>query len=176
MKGIKTVSHKIHIHNNSAQMTIDYVTGMGIFLIAIAFVFQFIYGLFIPLQSNSEIVTLTADRTSTILIERMLVPDRPQGSNVIDQGKLYTFTNTKLNISSNPQAYNYTIHELGISSPETYTYDINISVINLSGTIKYQNGPTIPENTNVGNTKRLVMIVNSSTGYNETAYFFVRVW
>jgi hypothetical protein len=157
-------------------MTIDYVTGMGIFLIAVAFVFQFIYGLFIPLQSNSEIVTLTADRASTILVERMLVPDRPQGSNVIDQGKLYYINNMKLNSRSNPPAYNDTIHELGLSSPETYTYDINISVVTLSGTIKNQSGPVIPEKINVGNTKRLVWIMNSSTGYNESAYIFVRVW
>ena len=175
MKGFKTVSHETYIRNNSAQMTIDYVTGMGIFLIAVAFVFQFIYGLFIPLQSNSEIVTLTADRASTILVERMLVPDRPQAPNVIDQGKLYNFS-TKLNNRSNPQDYNDTIHELGISSPETYTYDINISVVTLDGTIKNQSGPDIPENINVGNTKRLVRIMNSSTGSNESAYIFVRVW
>lgn len=176
MKDFKTVPHKTYIRNNSAQMTIDYVTGMGIFLIAIAFVFQFIYGLFIPLQSNSEIVTLTADRASTILVERMLVPDRPYGPNVIDQGKLYYFNNTKLNSSSNSQAYNDTLHELGISSPETYTYDISISVVTLSGSIKNQSGPDIPEKINVGNTKRLVRIMNSSTGYNEPAYIFVRVW
>jgi len=176
MKGLKTASHETYIRNNSAQMTIDYITGMGIFLIAVAFVFQFIYGLFIPLQSNSEIVTLTADRASTILVERMLVPDRPQATNVIDQGKLYYFNNTKLNSRSNPLEYNDTIHELGISSPETYTYDINISVVTLDGTIKNQSGPDIPENINVGNTKRLVRIMNSSTGSNESAYIFVRVW
>ncbi len=176
MKGSNTGSQRSYIRNNSAQMTIDYVTGMGIFLIAVAFVFQFINGLFIPLQSNSEIVTLTADRASTILIEHMLVPDRPQAPNVIDQGKLYYLNNTKLNSRSNPQAYNDTIHELGISSPETYTYDINISIVTLSGIIKNQSGPAIPEKINVGNTKRLVLIMNSSTGYNESAYIFVRVW
>lgn len=176
MKGFKKIPHNTYIQNNSAQMTIDYIAGMGIFLIGVAFVFQFIYGLFIPLQSNSEIVTLTADRASTILVERMLVPDRPQAPNVIDQGKLYYFNNTKLNSRSDPLEYNDTIHELGIASLETYTYDINISVVTLDGTIKNQSGPDIPENINVGNTKRLVRIMNSSTGYNESAYILVRVW
>jgi len=166
-------------NNNCAQMTIDYVAGMGIFLLAVAFVFQFIYGLFIPFQSSSDAVTLAADRASMVIVERMLVPDRSENSNVIDEGKLAYFNNTKLNSQSNPQAYQDTLRELGLSSNETYTYDMNLSVEYLNGTILNQSGPIIPEKINIGNTKRMVLIVNSSKGYNQTdehKIISVRVW
>lgn len=165
-------------NDNCAQMTIDYIAGMGIFLIAVAFVFQFIYGLFIPFQSSSEAVTLAADRASTILVERLLIADKSGASNVIDQGKLDYFINIKLNSHSNPQAYDDALHELGLFSRETYTFDLNVSVSNLTNpdVPMSRGGPVIPEKTSIGQTTRFVMVVNTSTGYNETAIISVRVW
>jgi hypothetical protein len=163
-------------NDNCAQITIDYIAGMGIFLIAVAFVFQFIYGLFLPFQSSSDEVTLAADRASIVIVERMLVPDRYENSNVIDEGKLAYLNNTKLNSKLNPQNYIDTLREVGLLSKETYTFDMNISVVKLDGTTRNQSGPSIPEKANIGQTRRLVMIVNSSTGYNETVTLSVRVW
>ncbi len=163
-----------NVNDDSAQLTIDYIAGLSIFLLAVAFVFQFMYGLFIPFQSNSDDVTLAADRASMALVERLLVADRSM--NVIDQGKLYYFNNTKLN-STNETAYYNTLRELGLYSNEIY-YDMNISVINISSpsTPMNQGGPPLPENLDIGQTKRLVLIVNSSTGMNQTAIISVRVW
>ena len=160
--------------SDSAQVTIDYITGIGIFLLAVIFVFQFVYGLFIPFQSGSDKATLAADRAATVLVERLLHADKASELNVIDQGKLYYFNNTRLNYS-NQTNYNAALREIGLFSNES-VFDMNIVVAYLNGTIMNQSGPTLPEITDIGQTKRLVLIVNSSTGYNQTAILSVRVW
>jgi hypothetical protein len=169
-------------NNNCAQMTIDYVAGMAIFLLAVAFVFQFMYGLFIPFQSSLDEVTLAADRASTTLVERLLVADNAGAMNAIDQGKLYYFNNFKLN-HSNQTAYNTNLSEIGLyCASATTVFDVNVSVAYVNGTLMNQtgltnpSGPSLPENIDIAQTKRLVLIVNSSTGYKETAILSVRVW
>ncbi len=157
-----------------AQINIDYVAGMSIFLLTVAFVFQFMHGLFIPFQSSSDEITLASDRASTILVDRILAADRSGALSVIDQGKLYYFNNTKMN-HSDGAAYRNALGELGLNSNEII-FDMNLSVTGLDGSIMNQSGPDLPEKQNVGQTRRLVLILNSSTGYNETAYISVRVW
>ncbi len=166
---------------SGAQISIDYVAGVGIFLLSVAFVFQFMYNLFIPFQSGSDEVTLAADRASTILVERMLAADKSGASNVIDQGKLFYFNNTRFNYSNqtlnsyNQRDYNSLLREIGLYSDEM-AFDINMSVLRLNGSIMNQSGPPLPPRIAIGQTKRLILIVNSSTGYNETAIISVRVW
>ncbi len=154
--------------SESAQITLDYIAGIGIFLLAVFFVFQFVYGLFIPFQSGSDKATLAADRAATVLVEQMLHADS-SGLNVINQSKLYSFN------ANDPN----TLSSLGLSSAQT-VFDLNISVTNLTDvnclTPIYQSGPTLPDNTDVGQTKRLVLIINSSSGYNQNATLSVRVW
>lgn len=161
--------------SDCAQITIDYIAGIGIFLLSVVFVFQFMYGLFIPFESGSDKVTLTADRAATMLVEQMLRSDK-SGENVIDQGKLYYFNNTKLNYS-NQTAYNNALRELGLYSNEII-YDMNVSVANLTypNNPLNQSGPPLPDNTNIGQIKRMVLVINSTTGYNETAVLSVRIW
>ncbi len=168
--------------SDSAQVTIDYIAGIGIFLLSVVFIFQFMYGLFIPFQSGSDKASLAADRVSTVLVERLLHADSSDELNVVDQGKLYYFNNTRLNYS-NQTAYNNALREVGLFSNET-VFDMNVMVSYPNGTLMNQSGsnfplvsgPSLPENTDIGQTKRLVLIVNSSTGYNETATISVRVW
>ncbi len=171
-------------------MTLDYIAGIGIFLLAVFFVFQFVYGLFIPFQSGSDKATLAADRAATVLVEQMLHADSSVGLNVINQSKLDSFDATNSN----------TLNALGLNSTQT-VFDLNVSVTNLtsannpnlvymynfysSSTFEnspsankpmYQSGPPLPtEGTDIGQTKRLVLILNSSTGY-KTAILSVRVW
>ncbi len=174
---LNTTKNKIKdVKGEGAQLTVDYIAGMSIFLLTVAFVFQFMYGLFTPFQSGSEEVTLAADRASTILVERMLVADRVGAMSVIDQGKLIYFNNTKLNVS-NQTSYTNTLRELGLFSNES-VFDLNISVANLTYPNKpmNQSGPELPDNLDVGQTRRFILIVNTSTGYNETAIISVRVW
>lgn len=160
--------------SDSAQITIDYLAGIGIFLLAVVFVFQFVYGLFIPFQSGSDKATLAADRASTILVEQMLHADTSGALNVIDQGKLYYFNNTQLNYA-NQNNYKNTTIQLGLFIKQT-VFDMNVSVAYLNGTVMNQSGPPLPDNTDTAQTKRLVLIINSSTGYNQNATLSVRVW
>ncbi len=169
------------MEREEAQITIDYITGIGIFLFSVIFVFQFMYGLFTPFQSGADKVTLAADRTATVLVERLLNADKSGVVNVVDQGRLYYFNNTKLNYSS--ETYINTLRELGLFSNEM-VFDLNVSVVYPNGTTMNRSGtnfplvsgPEIPDNTDIGQTRRLVLIINSSTGYNETAIISVRVW
>lgn len=168
--------------SDSAQITIDYIAGIGIFLLSVVFVFQFMYGLFIPFQSGSDKATLAADRAGMVLVEQMLHADTSGALNVIDQGKLYSFNNTKLNYS-NQTDYTNTLGALGLFSNEM-VFDMNISVAYPNGTIMKRtgtsfplvSGPKLPGNIDIGQYNRMVLIVNSSTGYNETAIVSVRVW
>ncbi len=149
-------------------MTVDYMAGIGIFLLAVAFVFQFMYSLLIPFQSSSDEVTLAADRASAVLVERMLNTNTG-ALNVIDQGKLYYFNNTKLNYSDKT-TYTNTLREIGLFSNENF-FNLNVSVAYTNGTIMNQSGPALPDNTNIGQTKRFVLVANS--GY---AVISLRVW
>ncbi len=162
--------------SDSAQVTIDYIAGIGIFLLSVVFIFQFMYGLFIPFQSGSDKASLAADRVSTVLVERLLHADSSDELNVIDQGKLYYFNNTRLNYS-NQTAYNNALREVGLFSNET-VFDMNISVANLTypNNPMNQSGPALPDNTDIGQTKRMVLIVNSTNGNQTYAIFSARVW
>ncbi len=163
--------------SDSAQITIDYIVGIGIFLLTVFFVFQFVYSLFIPFQSGSDKATLAADRAGMVLVEQMLHADTSGALNVIDQGKLYSFNNTKLNYS-NQTDYTNTLRTLGLFSDEM-VFDMNISVAKLTSyptNPMNQSGPRLPENIDIGQYNRMVLIINPSTGYNETAIISVRVW
>ncbi|NJD51420.1 MAG: hypothetical protein FIB07_00965 [Candidatus Methanoperedens sp.] len=170
------------LKNDNAQVNIDYMAGIGIFLLSVFFVFQFINSIFTPFQSSSDQVTLAADRAGTVLVERMLHSEKSSELNVIDQDKLYYFNNTKLNYS-NPANYNAALLEIGLSSVES-AFNMNVTVAYLNGTIMNQygtgfpllSGPALPGTTDIGQIKRIVLIINSSTGYNETAILSVRVW
>ncbi len=156
--------------SDSAQVTIDYIAGIGIFLLSVVFVFQFMYGLFIPFQSGSDKASLAADRVSTVLVERMLAADKPGAMNAIDEGKLSNFY-IKLNNNETD-----VLKEIGLFSNQT-VFDLNISVVNLtSSRLINQSGPSLPENTDIGQSRRMVLIVNSTNGNQTYAIFSARVW
>lgn len=164
------------LKNDNAQVNIDYIAGIGIFLLSVFFVFQFINSIFTPFQSSSDQVTLAADRAGTVLVERMLHTDKSSELNVIDQGKLYYLNDTRLNYS-NMNNYNAALLEIGLSSSES-AFNMNMTVANLTDPNRpmNQSGPALPKTTDIGQIKRVVLIINSSTGYNETAILSVRVW
>lgn len=153
-------------------MTIDYLTGIGIFLFSVVFVLQFMYSLFVPLYANSDETTLSADRTGTQIM-RLLRNENSEGINVVDESKINSFI-ARLNYS-NEDEYNNALKEVGLFSNKT-VFDLNVSITYLNGSMITQAGPELPENTDVGQSRHLVLIINSSTGYNKTALMLVRVW
>lgn len=168
---LNIIRNKIRtVNGEGAQVTIDYVAGIGIFLITVAFVFQFMYSLFAPFQSGSDEVALAADRASTVLVERMLAADRAGAMNVIDERKL---SNLYIKLKDNETDV---LKDVGLFSSEV-VFDLNISVTNLtSGSVINQSGPQLPDNAAIGQTKRMVLIVNSTNGNQTNAILSVRVW
>jgi len=153
-------------NRDQAQVTIDYLTSITIFIFAIFFVFQFTSGLFTPFQSNSDEVTLIADRTAVQLVENMMSAGDAAVPNLVNATKVGTFF-TQLNNS-----YAGTIDTQGLSG--TYlSYDLNVTLEN--GTLINSAGKPLPSTGNIGQTKRIVLLKDAD-GNTETAILSVRVW
>jgi len=152
---------------DQAQITIDYLASITIFIFAIFFVFQFTSGLFTPFQSNSDEVTLIADRTAVQLVENMMSAGDAAVPNLVNATKVDTFF-TQLNIS-----YAGTIDTLGLSG--TYlSYDFNVTLENSTALINSAGKP-LPSTGNIGQTKRIVLLKDAD-GNTETAILSVRAW
>jgi len=91
------------------------------------------------------------------------------------------FNNIRLNYtnktidSNNKTNYQNALDELGLLS-DYIIYDMNMSVTDLNGSKMYISGPELLENVDIGQTRRLVLIVNSTTGNQTRAILYVRVW
>lgn len=62
--------------NNDAQISLDFLIGITIFLLVFLFVLAFVPRMFVPFQSNSDELTMSADRAAVVLVENLLVDDR----------------------------------------------------------------------------------------------------
>ncbi|SFM67372.1 DUF7287 family protein [Methanolobus profundi] len=154
--------------DDQGQMNIDYIIGISIFLMGIIFVFSYTSGMFVPFQSNSDEITLIADRISTNMVEQTLSAEETGTTNLLDGVKVSDFfAQFTLN-------YEDTIDHFGLNG--TYLrYDLNMTIENETDTM-YAAGRTLPQNMNIGQTKRIVLIRDDSTGNVSTATLSVRVW
>ncbi len=156
--------------DNKAQMHIDYLISIAIFLVSIIFVFSYTAGLFTPFQSNSDEVTLIADRISTNLVEQNMSAADPGTPNLLNGTKVTDF----FNISNND--YESTIDYYGLNS-SYLRYEFNITLQNITtGNIDYSTGKQLPIQGNIGQTKRIVIVQNENTGYESRSLLSVRVW
>ena len=164
--GLKYKKYKI---NEKGQMTIDYLISITIFLFAIVFIFQYISGLFTPFESNSDEVTLIADRVSTLVVENIMTAGDVAVPNLIVSTKVDGFF-TSLNGS-----YENTRSILGLDG--TYVeYDVNVTLENKSAGIINSAGAVLPSSGNIGQTKRIVLSMDADTGVTENRILSVRVW
>ncbi|WP_246275936.1 DUF7287 family protein [Methanolobus zinderi] len=156
--------------DNEGQMHIDYLIGISIFLMGIVFVFTYTTGLFTPFQSNSDEVTLIADRISTNIIEQNMSAGDPLTTNLLNGTKVDDFFN---NSNSN---YEGVINYYGMNS-SYLRYEFNITLQNITaGTLDYSTGKPLPMQGNIGQTKRIVLVRNQNTGDEVRAILAVRVW
>lgn len=170
-------------YNDSAQTSLDFLVGVTIFLLAFIFVYSFIPGMFAPFNSNSDELTMTADRVAAMLVEVNL----SQGSTgaklpgIINNSLLTSFT-SKLTGSDN---LNFR-KSLGLIRNGNDVYNLEI-VVEKQGAPQeiYSNGETLGY-TNVGQSRRFVFIRDPSKwDPNKTDYtnypgimatITVRVW
>ena len=155
--------------NEKGQMTIDYLISITIFLFAIFFVFQYISGLFTPFESNSDEVTLVADRVSTLVVENLMGAGDTAVPNLVTSTEVNTFF-TLLGAD-----YEDTRSSMGLDG--TYVgYDVNVTMENESSGIISSAGAVLPSIGNVGQTKRIVLFMDADTGVTENRIVSIRVW
>jgi len=167
------------IKDDGGQMSIDFLIGIMIFLIAFIFLFAAIPSMFTPFQSNSDELTMIADRVAATLVENELCITAGTNESlpsIIDIAKV-DLLNDRL---SNPAIEEATRKKLGLDNGNT--------VYHLQVLLQLDNGTTIsipgndkPGNQNVGQSRRFVY-VRYMNGYG-TAYYpglkallVVRVW
>lgn len=154
--------------DSKGQITIDYLIGITIFLFAVLFIFNYTSGIFTPFHSNSDEITLIADRTSTALVEKILSEGDETVPNLVNKAKVDTFFGE---LDTN---YESTVDYLGLTG-SYLRYDLNVTMENQTSVMNTA-GKVIPSGVNVGQTRRIVLIKNDATGGTELAIISFRVW
>ncbi|WP_292463746.1 hypothetical protein [Methanolobus sp.] len=154
--------------DSKGQMTIDYLISIIIFLLAMVFVFSYTSGIFTPFQSNSDEVTLIADRVSIAIVEKRMSAGDEAVPNLVNETKMkYFFTGLDTN-------YQSTIDSLGMNG-SYLRYDLNVTAENSSG-LFYAEGKPIPPQVNVGQTRRIVLCKDENSESTEIIILSFRVW
>lgn len=153
--------------DESGQITIDYLVGITIFLLALVFVFQYATGLFTPFESSSDEVTMIADRVATTVVEDRINTGDPHTSNMVSSSLMANFF-TQLDTN-----YASTQNSLGLNGT-FFCYDLNVSLENSTKVISCTGKP-LPQVGSIGQTKRIVLVEDSS-GNKQTAILSFRVW
>ncbi len=154
--------------DDNGQMHVDYLLGIAIFLISIIFVFSYTAGIFTPFRSNSDEVTLLADRISINIVEQTLSAYDPGTPNVLNTTKTMDF------FSGLDADYRYMKDHFGLNGTY-FSYDFNVTMEKSDGTI-YAAGKKLPIEENIGQTRRVVLLRDENSGKVENAIFSVRVW
>ncbi|MBC7085623.1 MAG: hypothetical protein H5T43_04580 [Methanomethylovorans sp.] len=153
--------------DESGQITLDYLVGITIFLLALVFLFQYAAGLFMPFESTSDEVTMIADRVAATVVEDWISAGDPHTSNIVCSTFMEDFF-TQLNTN-----YIITQNSLGLNGT-FFCYDLNVSLENSTKVISC-GGKNLPHGGNIGQTKRIVL-VEDSRGNSYTAILSFRVW
>jgi hypothetical protein len=154
--------------DSKGQMTIDYLISIVIFLLAMVFVFSYTSGIFTPFQSNSDEVTLIADRVSIAIVEKRMSAGDEAVPNLVNETKMKHFF-TELDTN-----YQSTIDSLGMNG-SYLRYDLNVTAENSSGPF-YAEGKPIPPQVNVGQTRRIVLCKDENSESTEIIILSFRVW
>lgn len=168
-------------NNTRGQISLDFISGIVIFMVTFLFLFQTLTSLFVPFQSSSDEVKSMSDRVAITLAESTNgLANSPTDNNIISlkrAGELNNCMNTTT-------LYDDMREDLGLSS-ETTSYDLNVSLYELDrsesecqlyrdslNNVVLNNGPVLPQNVNVAQTVRVVYVEQD----DEFALLYVRVW
>ena len=166
--------------NDRGQVSLDYIAGITVFIIAFLFMYNLLTSLLLPFQINAGEVVSMAERASTVLAESSnglaLSESNP---NIIDMDKIKQL-NSELNDDS---LYETKLMQLGLTTTNI-NYNINVSLKYINNTF-YPNpslfpmsvpllkaGATPDETANVGKITRVVYLSQSS----EILLLDVKVW
>lgn len=170
------------VKDNNGQMSVDFLVGITIFLIAFLYLITAIPSLFTPFQSNSDELTMTADKVAALLVENELANNTDGGTplpGIIDYAKFDNLntriktdsigTRTSLGLDTGNEVYNLQV------VLQEYD-DASDSFMNFTVSDGSQCG-----NENVGQSRRYVMARYSNRSAPDSfpgvkAVMVVRVW
>lgn len=161
-------SNDKNLRTDRAQITIDYLFAITIFLFAVFFVFQYTSGLFTPFQSDSDEITLVADRVATSITEIELASGDINTPNLVNKNNADTL------FSSLTYDYEDTVSGMGLRGG-FQSYELNITMTN-NTSLMYIAGKPLPTTGNIGQTRRVVLLEDLESGKRENAILSVRVW
>jgi hypothetical protein len=169
--------------DNSAQLSIDFLLGVTIFILAFIFLFIAIPSLFVPFQSNSDELTMTADRVAANLVENVLANRSSNGDRlpgIVDVPKV-----EELKAALQATDNEITRKSLGLDNGNT-VYHLQVVFEKYDYMTDTINPSPIPDdvvwgNQNVGQSRRFVYLRNLDTaapgGYDDIkTVMVVRVW
>ncbi len=158
------------------QISLDFISGIVIFMVTFLFLFQTLTSLFVPFQSSSDEVKSMSDRVALTLAESTSgLANTPTDNNIISLKRAGEL-NYRMNTTTR---YDELREDLGLSTETTY-YNLNVSLYDLdktlyrnsSNNVVLNNGPVLPQNVNVAQTVRVVYVEQD----DEFALLYVRVW
>lgn len=170
------------LKDERGQMSIDFLAGLALFILALLFLAQFIPGMFVPFQSETIDLSSVAYRTSVILVEdpgwyngtiqgedwENDIANVSRVGLAIDKGHPNKLNTSKRDVFENKTLIdneNLT-QKLGLyrkigDNPIDYGY--NISIDDLNGTILAARGEIPPEYGDVVKMKRIVWMQTGFT-------------
>jgi hypothetical protein len=174
--------------DNRAQITVDYIVGIGIFIAAFIFVYAFVPTIFTPFHSNSDELTMVADRVAATLVENIFAVNNSSTKlpGILDSKKIHDFA-TSITADNMLERKRLGLNSNG-NANLAYNLEIIIEMENESQPINI-NYNEFPQANNVGQSKRFVIIRRNVSDYypflNENfgdvypgrrAILTVRVW
>jgi hypothetical protein len=173
---IRKEHHTFWFNDTRGQISLDFISGTVIFMVAFLFLFQTLTSLFVPFQSNSDEIKSMADRVGMTLAESTSgLAHSPTDVNIISVRRAEDL-NEQMNSTS---GYNDVLNDFGLKS-ETTQYNLNLSLCNISNSLYLNssgapvlhNGPIPPQNTNVAQVIRIVYVEQD----DEIGILYVKVW
>ncbi len=170
------------VKDNSGQMSIDYLIGITIFILAFIFLFTAIPSMFTPFQSNSDELTMMADRIAATLTEQTLAyrqsTSSPLMQSVVDKNLFDNTYKTNLDLLYNSVGLDRDKYHIE-ARLEWYgpnPLNSNIPEIHVGDAISDGS----PGNQNIGQSRRFVLVRDSTLLGADwpglKAVLVVRIW
>ena len=163
------------MQNDAGQVSLDYLTGITIFILAFIFLYNILNSLLLPFQYNSDEVKPLAERAAIILAESSDgLAASATSPNIIDKTKIIQL-NSDLN---DPVIYSDKRAKLGLVNGNLiYNMNVSLRYFNYSlypnSSNPLMSGGAIPNDyTNVGQTIRIVYLSQDS----KPLMLLVKVW
>lgn len=167
------------VNDNSAQISIDYLLGITIFLLTFIFVFAFIPGMFSPFHSDSDEITMAADRVAAVLVENVLATGGAGNKEpcIIDEATIDAFGASLADPATSSQLRK----TLGLNKTDGSQYNLEVVIDEQGMPSRVINNGQAPGMTNVGQSRRYALIRDlTGSGIDvypgRTAIITVRVW